>query len=111
MEFISKKFGKMGSYNQECYVINNNLIAKRPPVGYETKADREYMAQLGISEYQVFFKEFLIGEVYFQDSLRAWIYKSTEQSGHDIIGQTNEKGFAVQRLYERILEAEKCQSI
>lgn len=110
MDIQSKKYGRMGDYVTEGYIVRNNLICKRPPVGYETKEERDDMARHGISDYQVFFKQFLIGEVYYQDTTRAWVYQSTEETGHNIIGCTNERGFSVQKLYETLREAEKCQS-
>tara|TARA_R110001592_G_scaffold3546_2_gene20467 strand:- start:485 stop:775 length:291 start_codon:yes stop_codon:yes gene_type:complete len=87
----------MESYSTEmhCY---KNIKTKRPSVGYNTEKERAYARWSGISDYEVYYKNKIIGEVYYiGTNLADWGYCSLDEKikGHSFI-----KGEAVRELYE-----------
>ena len=114
----SSYFGEMERYLNESYIHNNNLIARRPKVGYNTYSERQYCLASGVSDYEVFFKNIVIGEVYKTSSYAGdWAYASTEGAewlhGKKIKGNAHFMNDAVRSLYEEtrqiIKESEEDQ--
>tara|TARA_R110002050_G_scaffold90689_1_gene190798 strand:+ start:24 stop:353 length:330 start_codon:yes stop_codon:yes gene_type:complete len=97
----------MKSYSVEMYQYKN-IKTKRPSVGYNTEKERAYARLSSVSDYEVYYKNKLIGEVYLVGTnLANWGYCSLDYTvkGHAFI-----KGEAVRELYEGWRESQKIQN-
>lgn len=92
----------MDSFFQEWW--RGNIVSRRPSVGYNTKEERQDNVLKGISDYEVYYKNELIGEVYKKayidlEMVTKFYWKYTSLDG-TIDSATYEKGIAVTKLYE-----------
>jgi|TARA_B110000211_G_scaffold225442_1_gene277673 hypothetical protein len=87
----------MESYSTEMHYYKN-IKTKRPSVGYKTEKERAYAQWSGVSDYEVYYKNELIGEVYKTTSYGGyWGYSNLDFS---VKGHAHIKGEAVRELYE-----------
>ena len=88
----------MTEYRTEMYAYKN-IKTKRPSQGYNTEKERAYSKWSGVSDWEVYYKDMLIGEVYYIGThLIDWGYCNLDG---EIKGGSYSKGSAVRELYEQ----------
>ena len=88
----------MKEYRTEMYAYNN-IKTKRPSQGYNTEKERAYAKWSDCSDWEVYYKDMLIGEVYYIGThLIDWGYCNLDG---EIKGGSYSKGSAVKELYEQ----------
>jgi len=88
----------MKEYSTEMYAFKN-IKTKRPSVGYNTEKERAYAQLSGVSDWEVYYRQQLIGEVYYiGTNLTNWGYCSLDEQ---IKGYAFNKVCAVKELYEQ----------
>ena len=93
----------MKEYSTEMYAYNN-IKTKRPSEGYNKEKERAYSKWSGVSDWEVYYKDMLIGEVYYIGThLIDWGYCNLDG---EIKGGSYSKGSAVKELYEQWRERE-----